>query len=240
MMPSLADILLAVVDDEILVSLPGTIDSVIYYKPANSKLLPKNLPHKDDGRTELKQAEFLAKAWRLRTTKLVIWAGSSRKSTRPNLITGLVAEMAVAGKTGNSPGTVLLPLNRAQRHFLYWPLYSRGAQNTNFVDGRNAITFLSNLSHSYSKGTAMSEMQQGGWTKPAAMAIPKGGFFKDKVEQGRYGAIFPKSPACYGFSILAKIIPGREEVFYEYARNIEKVVADQPDCLAVLKLHYLR
>ena len=86
----------------------------------------------------------------------------------------------------------------------------------------------------------MSEMQQGTWTKPAAMAIPKGGFFKDKVEQGRYGPIFPKSPACYGFSILAKIIPGREEVFYEYARNIEKAVADQPDCLAVLKLHYLR
>ena len=86
----------------------------------------------------------------------------------------------------------------------------------------------------------MSEIQQGDWTKPAAMAIPKGGFFKDKVEQGRYGPIFPKSPACYGFSILAKIIPGREEVFYEYARNIEKAVADQPDCLAVLKLHYLR
>ena len=60
------------------------------------------------------------------------------------------------------------------------------------------------------------------------------------MEQGRYGPIFPKSPACYGFSILAKIIPGREEVFYEYARNIEKAVADQPDCLAVLKLHYLR
>ena len=61
----------------------------------------------------------------------------------------------------------------------------------------------------------MSEMQQGAWTKPAAMAIPKGGFAKDKVEQGRYGPIFPKTPACYGFSILAKIIPGREEVFYE-------------------------
>src|SRR4051812_47071113 len=30
------------------------------------------------------------------------------------------------------------------------------------------------------------------WTKPAAMSVPKGGFFKDKVEQGRYGAIFPK------------------------------------------------
>ena len=60
------------------------------------------------------------------------------------------------------------------------------------------------------------------------------------MEQGRYGPIFPKTPACYGFSIIAKIIPGREEVFYEYARNIEKAVAGQPDVLAVLKLHYLR
>jgi deferrochelatase/peroxidase EfeB len=82
--------------------------------------------------------------------------------------------------------------------------------------------------------------KQQDWTKPAAMAIPKGGFAEDKVEQGRYGPIFPKSPACYGFSILAKIIPGREEVFYDYAKNIEKTVAAQPDCLAVLKLHYLR
>ena len=53
------------------------------------------------------------------------------------------------------------------------------------------------------------------------MAIPKGGFFTDKVEQGRYGPIFPKTPACYGFSILAKVIPGREERFYEYARNMK-------------------
>ena len=60
------------------------------------------------------------------------------------------------------------------------------------------------------------------------------------MEQGRYGPIFPKTAACYGFSILAKIIPGREEVFYEYAKNVEKTVGAQPDCLAVLKLHYLR
>lgn len=78
------------------------------------------------------------------------------------------------------------------------------------------------------------------WTKPAAMAIPEGGYSKDKVEQGRYGPIFPKTPACYGFSIIAKIIPGREKNFYEYAKNIEKTVAAQPECLAVLKLHYLR
>src|SRR4051812_28481113 len=78
------------------------------------------------------------------------------------------------------------------------------------------------------------------WTKPAAMAIPKGGFVKDKMEQGRYGPIFPKTPACYGFTIIAMIIPGREEIFYEYARIIEESVAGQPDVLTVLKLHYLR
>ncbi len=77
-------------------------------------------------------------------------------------------------------------------------------------------------------------------TKPAAMAIPKGGYFKDRVEQGRYGPIFPKSPACYGFTIIAKIIPGREDVFYEYSRTLEAAVADNPECLDVLKLHYLR
>ncbi len=86
----------------------------------------------------------------------------------------------------------------------------------------------------------MSDTGQGNWTKPAAMAIPKGGFIKDEVEQGRYGPIFPKTPACYGFSIIAKIIPGRESAFYEHAKNIEKAVAGQPDVLAVLKLHYLR
>jgi hypothetical protein len=82
--------------------------------------------------------------------------------------------------------------------------------------------------------------EQKDWKKPAATAIPKGGYFPDRIEQGRYGPIFPRTPACYGFSILAKIIPGREEVFYEYARNIEKTIAAQPDALAVLKLHYLR
>ena len=36
------------------------------------------------------------------------------------------------------------------------------------------------------------------------------------------------------------MIPGREEKFYEHARTIEKTIAEQPDALAVLKLHYLR
>ena len=73
--------------------------------------------------------------------------------------------------------------------------------------------------------------------KPQAMAIPKD---TEKLEQGKYGPIYPKTPACYGFTIIAKIIPGRESAFYEHAQNIEKAVAGQPDCLAPLQLHYLR
>lgn len=76
------------------------------------------------------------------------------------------------------------------------------------------------------------------WTKPAAMAIPKEGYFKR--EDGRYGPVFPRTPACYGFSLVAKVIPGREEACYEHGRKMEKAVTEQPDCLAVLKLHYLR
>lgn len=85
---------------------------------------------------------------------------------------------------------------------------------------------------------AVESRRNSDWTKPAAMSIPREGYFTH--QQGRYGAIFPKTPACYGFTIIAKIIPGREPIFYEYARNIENAVAGQPDCLAVLKLHYLR
>jgi hypothetical protein len=72
------------------------------------------------------------------------------------------------------------------------------------------------------------------------MAIPKGGYFKDKVDQGRYGPIFPKSPACYGFTIIAKIKPGTEQVIRDYGTKIENTIAGLPDALEVLKLHYLR
>src|SRR5262249_23202943 len=85
----------------------------------------------------------------------------------------------------------------------------------------------------------MSDMpKQKDWTKPAAMAIPKEGYFK--LEKGRYGPIFPKTPASYGFSILAKIKPGTEEKIREYGKKIEKTIAELPDALAVLDLHYLR
>jgi hypothetical protein len=76
------------------------------------------------------------------------------------------------------------------------------------------------------------------WLKPAATALPKEGYFKR--EDGRYGPVFPRTPACYGFTIIAKVIPGREPVFYDYAKKLEEAVTGDPECLAVLKLHYLR
>jgi hypothetical protein len=76
------------------------------------------------------------------------------------------------------------------------------------------------------------------WTKPAAMAIPKEGYFQ--IEQGRYGPTFPKTPSCYGFTIIAKTKPDREGAIRQYGKTIEKAVADLPNALAVLRLHYLR
>jgi hypothetical protein len=76
------------------------------------------------------------------------------------------------------------------------------------------------------------------WTKPQAMAIPKDGYFK--LEQGRYGPIFPRTPACYGFTIIAKIKPGREDAIREHGKTIENAIKADPYYLAPLKLHYLR
>ena len=51
---------------------------------------------------------------------------------------------------------------------------------------------------------------------------------------------FPRLQRATASPSSRRSSPDREDVFYEYAKNIEKAVADQPDCLAVLKLHYLR
>ena len=76
------------------------------------------------------------------------------------------------------------------------------------------------------------------WTTPAAMAIPKEGYFD--VERGRYGPVFPRTPACHGFSIIAKVKEGREEVVRAYGKTIEETIAASPEALAPLRLHYLR
>src|SRR5438309_10458360 len=82
-----------------------------------------------------------------------------------------------------------------------------------------------------------AEMQHD-WTKPAAKAIPKGGFFEE--EQGRYGPIFPRTRACYGFTIIAKIKPGTEQTVRADGKKIEESIAALPDALEVRKLHYAR
>jgi hypothetical protein len=82
----------------------------------------------------------------------------------------------------------------------------------------------------------MAEQQNG--VHPAAMAIPPKGYATEIP--GRYGPTFPKTPANYGFTIIAKIKPGTEEEVRAYGKTIEAAVAGSPDVLAPLQLHYLR
>jgi len=59
-----------VVDDEIIVTRPGSIYSVTYYKPDKSpQLLAKRIADHNDLRFEMTAAEFLAHAWRLANLK---------------------------------------------------------------------------------------------------------------------------------------------------------------------------
>ena len=73
--------------------------------------------------------------------------------------------------------------------------------------------------------------------KPQAVAIPKE--FKN-LEMGRYGPIWPKTPACHGFTLIAKIKPGRAEAVREYGAKIAQALEKDPHLLAPLKLPYLR
>jgi hypothetical protein len=59
-----------VVDDEIVVTLPGSHYSVTYYKPAESpQLVAKFISDRDDPRVAMRLSEFLALAWRLANDK---------------------------------------------------------------------------------------------------------------------------------------------------------------------------
>ena len=73
--------------------------------------------------------------------------------------------------------------------------------------------------------------------KPQAMAIPKG---TEHLEKGKYGPSYPRTPANYGFSVVAKVKAGREQAVRDYGKQIEAAVQGSPDVLAPLKLHYLR
>ena len=80
--------------------------------------------------------------------------------------------------------------------------------------------------------------QNADWTHPQAMAIPKEGYFE--LEEGIHGPVMPRTPANYGFTIIAKVKPGRAEAVRGYGKTIENALAADPAMLAPLKLHYLR
>jgi hypothetical protein len=72
-------LLVDVVDDEILVSLPGTSYIVVYFKREGSpQLSARHIPMADDLRTPVKLSEFLHRAWSAVTTKLVSLVGLPR------------------------------------------------------------------------------------------------------------------------------------------------------------------
>jgi hypothetical protein len=59
-----------VVDDEIIVVLPGTSYSVTYFKrPSSPQLLAKNISQADDERVPLKLSDFLRRAWQTANAK---------------------------------------------------------------------------------------------------------------------------------------------------------------------------
>ena len=76
------------------------------------------------------------------------------------------------------------------------------------------------------------------WTRPHAMAIPREGYLTP--EKGRYGPTYPRTPACHGFSVVAKVKPGKEQAMRDYGKKIEEAVKADPFVLGPLKLHYLR
>ena len=84
----------------------------------------------------------------------------------------------------------------------------------------------------------MARAKAGDWTKPAAMAIPKEGYFT--LEQGRYGPLFPKTPANYGFTLIAKNQTGSRSSDPSVRKNNRERHSCQSVRLAPLRLHYLR
>jgi hypothetical protein len=72
---------------------------------------------------------------------------------------------------------------------------------------------------------------------PQAAVIPKD---TTQLAKGKYGPIFPKTPACYGFTIIANVKPGTAETIRGHGVKLAKALERDPHLLAPLKLHYLR
>src|SRR3981081_3295065 len=99
-------------------------------------------------------------------------------------------------------------------------------------DNAAGMTKLAQMSTDTRPQPAAPPPRAGDWTTPAAMSIPKEGYFK--LEQGRYGPIYPRTPANYGFTVIAKVKPGREDAIRAYGKTIEDAVKGAPTVLAPL------
>jgi hypothetical protein len=73
--------------------------------------------------------------------------------------------------------------------------------------------------------------------QPAAAVIPKN---DPSWQTGRHGPIWPKTPACYGFTVIAKVKPGTADTIRNYGYKLAAALENDPYMLAPLKLHYLR
>ncbi len=73
--------------------------------------------------------------------------------------------------------------------------------------------------------------------KPAAAVIPKN---DPNWKVGPYGPIWPKTPACYGFTLIANVKPGTADTIRGYGLKLATALEANPYLLAPLKLHYLR
>ena len=80
-------------------------------------------------------------------------------------------------------------------------------------------------------------MKQHEWELPKVVSLPKG---TDRLEKGKYGPNYPKTPADYGFTLIAKAKPGREDAIRQYGKVLENAMAADPHVLAQLRLHFLR
>jgi hypothetical protein len=62
-------------------------------------------------------------------------------------------------------------------------------------------------------------------TRPQAVLLPKD---TDQLEQGKYGPIFPRTPACYGFTIVAPVKPGHADAMREYGHSLAMALEQDP------------
>ena len=72
--------------------------------------------------------------------------------------------------------------------------------------------------------------------KPIASAYPRDDV---QIQQGRYGSMMPVTPAN-GFMLICRTKPGSGDAIRASGKRLEEAVKNDPNALAVLRLHYAR